>query len=328
MAIDEETGRARGEPEPIVTPAPFFAHPTISVDGRHLAYSSVLRTTNIQRLALDASAKPAGDPVWVTSGSRLWSDPDPSPDGQFVVYYSNVQPVGHLYVSRIDGTGQRQLTGDSAADRVPHWSPDGAWISFFSNRSGRLQIWKIRPDGSDLQQLTDAPDELAYSTWSPDASRIAAATPRAGRAGGQPTTYLTETGQRWSEQRPATLPPIPGSPYSLAPNGWSPDGRRLIGFTGPTSPSSGVMMYTFKTQTYERLTNFGEWPVWLPDSRRVLMGDGGKQFWLLDTQTKQTKVIYSGGRDVLGPPRLAADGRTMYYSRRVTEADIHLMTLR
>ncbi len=88
------------------------------------------------------------------------------------------------------------------------------------------------------------------------------------------------------------------------------------------------MMYTFKTQTYERLTNFGEWPVWLPDSRRVLFGDGGKNFWLLDTATKQTKVIYSGGRDVLGPPRLTPDGRTAYYSRPITESDIHLMTLR
>lgn len=107
-----------------------------------------------------------------------------------------------------------------------------------------------------------------------------------------------------------------------------PDGQRLVGFAGPTSPSSGVFMYTFKTQTYEHLTDFGEWPVWLPDNRRVLMGDGGKQFWLLDTQTKRTKLIYSGGRDVLGPPRLPADGRTAYYSRRVTEADIHLMTLR
>ena len=325
MAIDEESGNARGEPEPLVTPAPFLAHPTISADGAHLAYSSVLRTTNIQRLELDPSATPVGDPVWVTSGSRLWSNPDPSPDGQFVVYYSSVEPVGHLFVSRADGTGQRQLTGDSAIDRVPHWSPDAKWISFFSNRSGKLQIWKIRPDGSDLQQITDGVEESAYSAWSPDGSRLAVTTPRAGEHLG---TYIVDPSRRWSEQRPATLPPIPGSRYPLAPNSWSPDGQRLIGFAGPTSPSSGVFMYTFKTQTYEHLTDFGEWPVWLPDSRHVLFGDGGKHFWVLDTQTKQSKSIYSGGRDVLGPPRLTADGRTAYYSRRVTEADIHLMTLR
>jgi Tol biopolymer transport system component len=325
MAIDEESGKARGEPEPIVTPAPFFAHPTISADGAHLAYSSVLRTTNIQRLALDPSAAPVGDPVWVTTGSRLWSNPDPSPDGQFVVYYSTVEPVGHLYVSRADGTGQRQLTGDPAFDRVPHWSPDGKWISFFSNRSGRLQIWKIRPDGGDLQQITDGADETAYSTWSPDASQLAATlagTPK------HPESYIVDLSRRWSEQRPEKLPPIPGSEYPLTPNSWSPDGRRLIGWAGPASPSLGVVMYTLETQTYERLTNFGEWPVWLPDGRRVLMGDGGKRFWLLDTQTKRTKAIYSGSRDVLGPPRLTADGRTVFYSRRVTEADIHMMTLR
>ncbi len=325
LAIDEESGKARGEPEPIVTPAPFLAHATISADGAHIAYSSVLRTTNIQRLALDQSATPLGDPVWVTTGSRLWSNPDPSPDGRFVVYYSSAQPVGHLYISRADGTGQRQLTGDAALDRLPHWSPDSHWISFFSNRLERLQIWKIRPDGSDLQQITDGAEETAYSAWSPDASRLAATSPRNISHQG---TYIVDPRQRWSEQRPVTLPPVPDSPYALAPNSWSPDGQRLVGFTGPTSPSLGVVIYTLKTQTYERLTTFGEWPVWMPDSRRVLMGDGGKQFWLLDTQTKQTKVIYSGGRDVLGPPRLTADGRTAYYSRRVTEADIHLMTLR
>jgi Tol biopolymer transport system component len=326
MAIDEETGRARGEPEPIVTPAPFLAHPTISADGAHLAYSSVLLTTNIQRLGLDSStAMPVGDPVWVTSGSRLWSSPDPSPDGQFVVYYSRVEPEGDLYVSRADGTGQRQLTGDSALDRVPHWSPDGKWISCFSNRSGKLQIWKVRPDGSDLQQITDVAEESAYSTWSPDGSRLAVTTNLAAK---HPESFIIDPSRRWSEQRPVTLPPIPSSQYPLTPNSWSPDGQRLIGFAGPTSPSTGVIMYTFKTQTYEHLTDVGEWPVWLPDSRHVLYGDGGKRFWVLDTQTKQSKPIYSGGRDVLGPPRLTADGRTVYYSRRVTEADIHLMTLR
>ena len=33
IAIDEDSGVARGEPEPVVTPAPFLAHPTMSADG-------------------------------------------------------------------------------------------------------------------------------------------------------------------------------------------------------------------------------------------------------------------------------------------------------
>ena len=47
VAIDEERGTSRGEPEPIVIPAPLVAHLTISADGTRLAYSSVLATTNI-----------------------------------------------------------------------------------------------------------------------------------------------------------------------------------------------------------------------------------------------------------------------------------------
>jgi Tol biopolymer transport system component len=325
IGIDEDSGKARGEPMPIVTPAPFLAHPTISADGAQLAYSSVLLMTNIQRLGLDPStATVTGNPTWVTSGSRLWSSPDPSPDGQSVVFYSRVEPEGDLYLIRADGTGLRQLTSDPAIDRVPHWSPDGNWISCFSNRSGKLHIWKIRPDGSDLQQVTNGADDMPSSAWSPDGSRLVVATFGAAR----PRTLIVDPNRGWNEQRPETFPPVPDSPDPFTPNSWSRDGQRLIGYTGPTSPSSGLVMYTFNNQKYERLTDFGEWPVWLPDSRHVLFGDGGKQFWLLDTHTKQTKVIYSGGRDVLGPPRLTADGRTAYYSRRVTEADIHLMTLR
>lgn len=49
---------------------------------------------------------------------------------------------------------------------------------------------------------------------------------------------------------------------------------------------------------------------------------------IIDTQTKQTRKIYSSTRDVLGPPRLSRDGRAMYFTRRVTESDIWTRTLK
>ena len=87
------------------------------------------------------------------------------------------------------------------------------------------------------------------------------------------------------------------------------------------------MLYSFSTKTYSRVTSFGEWPAWLPDSRRLIFKDGGKNFWLLDTASKETRKIYSGGRDVLGPPRLTRDGRSVFFTRRTTESDIWLLTL-
>jgi Tol biopolymer transport system component len=325
IAIDEESGQARGAPEPIVTPAAFFAHPSMSADGKHLAYSSVLLTTNVQKSGFDPDRGAlAGDVIWITTGSRAWSDPFPSPDGQFVVFYSRVEPEGDLYVSRSDGTGLRQLTGDQALDRMPHWSPDGQWISMFSNRSGRLAIWTIRPDGSELRQVSDnSLGDIAYHAWSPDGARLVAASFDDKRQG----MYIFDPTRLWSEQKVETLSGVPGTPNAFRVNGWSPDGRYLAGENGSTAVTAGVFVYDLRNRTYDKLTDFGEWPTWLPDSRRLLFGDGGRNFWIVDGQTKDAKSIYSGGRDVLGPPHLTLDGRSIFYTRRITEADIWLMTL-
>jgi Tol biopolymer transport system component len=323
--IDEESGRALGDPEPITTPATSLGHISVSADGQRIAYSSVLVTTNIQKAALDPSAAAViGDPEWVTTGSRRWSSPDPSPDGRIVAFYSLVQPEGDLYVVGADATGLRQVTGgDSTVDRVPRWSPDGNWIAFFSNRKGSVQLWKIRPDGSELTQLTEAAGSVRVPVWSPDGARI---TGRPGLTADRGQVPLLDPNRLWHQQVPDTLPP-PGPSLGLFfANAWSPDGERLVGDI--QSKDAGIVVYTFRSRTYERLTDFGQWPVWLPDSRRILFVSGQKAFFVVDRGSKQVRRIFSVTRDVIGPPRLSRDGRQMFFSRRVTEADIWLLTLR
>jgi Tol biopolymer transport system component len=76
------------------------------------------------------------------------------------------------------------------------------------------------------------------------------------------------------------------------------------------------------------LTDFGEWPVWLPDGRHILFVSGGKAFYIVDRETRQVRKVFTAGRDVIGPPRLTRDGRHALYSRRVTEADLWLVRLK
>ncbi|MBZ5592242.1 MAG: serine/threonine-protein kinase [Acidobacteriia bacterium] len=323
VAINEMSGKIRGEPEPITTPAPYLAHPSLSADGRRIVYTSALVTQNIQQLALDPSGSPKGEPTWVTTGSRRWSDPDPSPDGEWVTFYSLVQPGGHLYVAHPDGTAMRQLTSDSATDRMPRWSPDGKWIACFSNRSGHLELWKIRPDGSDLQQLTEG--GAGYVAWSPDGSKIATV----GAVEEPPVKWrgwIVDPNRPWKQQTPEILPPLDPPSVRFLVNSWSPDGERLAGQMG--SATQGIMMYSLRSHKYERLTDFGQWPVWLPDSRRVLFVAGGKSCFIVDTKSKQVRKIFSVTRDVIGPPGLTRDGKTAYFSRRVTESDVWLLTLK
>jgi Tol biopolymer transport system component/serine/threonine protein kinase len=323
VGIDQDSGEARGQPEPLTSPASFAAHLSISADGQRIAFSAVQETQNIQKLQFNPSTGDAiAEPVPITTGSRFWSSPDPSPDGKWVVFYSQVQPEGDLYMTRTDGSGvMSQLTGDAATDRVPRWSPDGEWISMFSDRSGKLEVWKMRVDGSELQQVTRTGGGV--SAWSPDGRQLAIT--RGSQVADPWHDIIVDTRAPPNQQEPMWLATAP-SPYpQFVPNSWSRDRRWIAGQNGYTV--HGISIYSPETRTYQRLIDFGEWPVWLPDSRRILFVSGGREFQVIDTRTKVTKRVFSVVRDTLGPPRLTPDGRAAYFSRRVTESDVWLAVL-
>ncbi|MEJ2679074.1 MAG: hypothetical protein P8174_08375, partial [Gemmatimonadota bacterium] len=239
-------------------------------------------------------------------------------DGSRVAFYSRDLPEGDLYVVRRDGTGLRQLTGDSAIDRVPRWSPDGARIAYFSNRSGPLTAWVIDADGSHNRQLTFTKDISAPGAWSPDGRRMAIIRPSS------EVGFLLDLSRSWDQQTPEPL--IRDTAWGrFVPNDWSTDGTRLAGMRGYSD--EGVGYYDLATGKQVRLTDFGQWPVWMPDSRHLLFVSGRNAFYLVDSETREVRPVYTAFRDVLGPPRVTADGREVVYSRRHTEGDIWLVTI-
>jgi len=319
VAVDERTGVAKGEPEPVTVPATTVAHPSLSSNGTEVAYASVQVTINIQRLALDMKTlKPLGEPTWVTTGSRRWSSPDPSPDGEWVTFYSLAQPEGDVYVARRDGTGLRLLSGDDAIDRVPRWSPTGDWIAFFSTRGGPLDIWRIHMDGSSLEKVSEGGGTIA--TWSPDGAHIATSKSM------DENVVVFDPDRPWSEQTPDELPELAKDGRTFKVNSWSPDGRFLAGSLGWGLESKGIAVFDLETRSHEFLTDFGEFPIWMPDSHRILFVADGNAFYLIDTKTKEVEQVFSVSGDVIGPPRLSTKGE-LFYSRRVTEADLWLATL-
>jgi eukaryotic-like serine/threonine-protein kinase len=325
VAVDEASGKTVGQPEPVTTPAAFAAHVTISGDGSRIAYSSILRTRNIQKLALDpATGAPRGDPIWITTGSRLWANPDPSPDGRWLAFYSNVEPEGALYIARSDGTSLRQLrSGADAIERMPRWSPDGRWIAFHAIRGKEQRLWKIRTDGSELQQLSPMADAI-YPVWSPDGSRIAVLM-AAGIGHPDNNTYIFDPNRLWSAQTPSIVPPPGDVPDGFVVNSWSPNGERLAGQAG--LGAHGIVTYDLHTRTFDRLTDFGGYPEWLADSRHLLFVSNGHDFYVLDTPSGHARKVFSVQHDIIGPPQVTRDGRDAYFTRRITEGDIWLMTL-
>jgi len=120
-----------------------------------MAYVNRLETGNIYKIDFDPVWETTvGQPSPVTQGSWLAAMPNVSPNNEWLAFNTFGKPED-LYVTRVNGSGLRQLTDDEYRDRFPVWSPDGKRIAFYSNRSGGpYQIWTINPDGSGLQQLT------------------------------------------------------------------------------------------------------------------------------------------------------------------------------
>src|SRR3989454_3493698 len=260
VPIEEQTGKVLGQPEAVTTPSPYSAHLSFSRDGRRMVYAQTVSKANLQQVGFDpAKETVTGQPVWITQGSRRANTPNLSLDGEWLVFDSQGGQQEDLFLIRQDGTGLRQLTDDIYKDRKPTWSPDGKRIAFYSDRSGKWDIWMINSDGSGLQQLTYASGPVTSANWSPDGTRLAY-----GNAGGSPS--IIEVGKPWQEQSPQKLPPMSDS-NDWGAWSWSPDGRRLA---GARVPGVGIVVYSLESQQSEKVTDFGSFPVWLSDSRRLL----------------------------------------------------------
>ena len=72
-----------------------------------------------------------------------------------------------------DGSGEKQLTNNSAFDGDPVWSHDGSKIAFTSDRDGNREIYVMNADGSGQKRLTTNPGIDENPSWSPDGTEIA-----------------------------------------------------------------------------------------------------------------------------------------------------------
>ena len=106
-------------------------------------------------------------------------DPQFSPDGKriaFVVGESDLKEGksnSEIYVMDADGSNQRMLTNNPAADNHPRWSPDGRTLLFVSTRKSSPQAWLLPLEGGEPQQLTDISTGVMNPVWSPDGKKIA-----------------------------------------------------------------------------------------------------------------------------------------------------------
>jgi Tol biopolymer transport system component len=309
----------------MTTPSLWSGRLSFSRDGSRLAYASLDWRSTLVKVPFDPVADHlVGPPQAVLKTTQPIRDHQLSPDGQWVAF---VQTGGQedLFVSRVDGRDFRRLTDDAFRDRGPSWAPDGKSIAFYSDRSGAYQLWTIRPDGSGLEQLTRFTGSMNFPVWSPDGKQIA--TKQIG--GGW---HLVDMASN-AFPRPTRQMPEAGTAGAFWPLAWSPDGRTLAGtIARPDGTIEGVAIFSLASGGFERFdARPGRaWcvPVWLADSRRLLIRDR-QGIYLQDLVTKRQQALVSVGGYATGLSLgVSRDNRWITYTETATEGDIWVAELK
>jgi hypothetical protein len=218
-----------------------------------------------------------------------------------ILFESDRDGDGEIYMMNIDGTDVVQLTDNTALDYGGSVAPDGDKVVFVSDRSGNREIHAMDIDGTNVVQLTnDTAFESLSPDWSPDGTRIAFwrrnSTPFAAElyivdADGSNLVRMTSNSK--------------DDNYPF----WSPDGSR-VGFA--RSPeytwSSNIFIMNADGTNEVRLTSNTSY-------RSALHGDwspDGSQIVFVEYPNSGTSEIYVMNADGSGKVNLTSDGYNDY----------------
>ena len=108
------------------------------------------------------------------------SDPQVSPDGQWVAYtLTTVDSIkdsrsADIWMVSWDGKTNMQLTFSPESESSPRWSPDGKYLSFLSSRQEGKgnQLWLLDRRGGEAKRVTTFKSGISSYAWAPDAKRV------------------------------------------------------------------------------------------------------------------------------------------------------------
>jgi Tol biopolymer transport system component len=151
---------ADGTNETQLTPnnASFDGQPTFSPDGSKIAFVSNRDANGLPSPNYDIYTMEVKDPSAVarlTNSDASESRPNYSPDGSRIVFRTDRDGNGEIYVMTAGGTDETRLTFDPALDGEPAFSPDGQQIVFRSHRvNDKADIYVMNANGSAQTNLT------------------------------------------------------------------------------------------------------------------------------------------------------------------------------
>ena len=245
----------------------------------------------------------------ITDNPAFEANPIFSPDGNWILFESDVSGNMDIYRIPVAGGDAEQLTFDPAFDSYASYSSDGSQIVFESDRSGHKKLWVLILDtvGAEPSQLTTGVDDDGSPMWSPDGALVVFESNRdkgigsdlwTVPAGGGALVRLTTTGDGeynrtadWSPDSGSvvfessrsgssalyTIDLLGGAAVQITPDSgyeghpaWSPDGSTVI-YESTTSGASEIYAIAATGGEPLRLTiHGGYWPQFSRDGQKIV----------------------------------------------------------
>lgn len=136
--------------------------PEISPDGSKVVFK--LSATNSNQIWL--MNRNGADPQPVPNASG-W-DPTWSPNGQLILFASDMQGTIQLYRIKLDGSDLLKISNLPAIRGRSDWSPDGSFIVTYSGQPWNRDVFIMNADGNNAHMLTPTGGNSQGPSISPD----------------------------------------------------------------------------------------------------------------------------------------------------------------
>jgi eukaryotic-like serine/threonine-protein kinase len=308
VSISIESGQKTSMTSP---PGPYLASPTLSPDGKTLAF-----VQGLGYLAHDIYVAPVagGEPRRLTRDNRIIGGLTWTSDGREIVFSSNRGGLYSLWSISASGGAPEPLSAVGEDAIQPSISRHGNRLAYLRRRRN-INIW--RTEGPNWTGPKDSPTKLVSSRReqmdqdiSSNGQKIAF---RSNRSGSFEIWTCNSDGSN-----PIQLTSF-GAPNSGTPR-WSPDGQQ-IAFDSRKEGHSDIYVVNAEGGSARRLTTEpfeNNVPSWSRDGRWIYFASnrsGTGQIWRMPAQGGQAvQVTKQGGFAALE----STDGKFLYYIKAAT----------
>ena len=267
----------------------------------------------------------------VTSGNQVIEMSDPSPDGRWLAFDSNVRSRKDLYRIALAGGAAVSLTSLPGNEEAPRWSPDGREVAFHytsqePGSAGLARIMVVSAEGGPPVAVTNGPGNDYWPVWSPNGLAIAYASTREG----SPRIRIAardSVGGAWRET---------GALRACANNdlNWAPDGSGVLCDT-----NAGVVLYSLQGRVLWRrdLRPPGELTSYTNvrlsrDGRTIYTSgwhrDGRAGVWAVPVPSGPLRLVVAADDPALEPLSVSLGRDRLYLTVAESESDIWVAKLR